>query len=70
VKKKKSRFDQLGIDTKKNITPKHRLEDQITKIIKHATQSIRMQAANIDWDAIKYDLRIRPQIPVLIVKAL
>ena len=37
LKRKKSRFDQLGIDTKKNITPKNKLENQITRIIKQAT---------------------------------
>lgn len=49
LKKKKTRADQLGIDTKKNITPKNKLENQITKIIKDATVEIRQQAALIRW---------------------
>jgi len=41
LRRKKSRYDQLGIDTKKNVTPKNKLENQLTRIIKQATQSIR-----------------------------
>jgi len=49
LRKKKTRYDLLGIDTKKNFTPKNKLENQITRIIKQATQSIREQAAFIKW---------------------
>jgi hypothetical protein len=68
-KKKKTRADQLGIDTKKNITPKNKLENQITKIIKDATVQIRLQASYIKWEDLKYNLRIKPQIPHLIKKS-
>jgi hypothetical protein len=69
LKKKKTRADQLGIDTKKNITPKNKLENQITKIIKDATVQIRQQASAIRWDDLKYELRIKPQLPLLIKQA-
>jgi hypothetical protein len=65
-RKKKSRSEMLGIDTRKNITPKNRLENQITRIIKDATAGIRQQAAHINWEDIKYELRIKPQLPYLI----
>jgi hypothetical protein len=67
---KRSRSDQLGIDTKKNITAKKRCEMQITKIIKEATKYIRAQANLTSWADIKFQLRIRPQIPYLMVEAL
>ena len=60
VRRNKSRADKLGIDSKKNFTSRNKLENQITKIIKHATQSIRNQAALIKWQDIQYDLRIKP----------
>lgn len=60
----------MGIDMKKNITPKNKLENQITRIIKQATLSIRQQASAIKWEDLKFELRIKPQIPLLIVKAL
>jgi hypothetical protein len=65
-RKKKSRSEMLGIDTRKNITPKNRLENQITRIIKDATAGIRQQAAHIKWEDINYELRIKPQLPYLI----
>jgi chromatin segregation and condensation protein Rec8/ScpA/Scc1 (kleisin family) len=69
LRRRRSRADQLGIDTKKNITPKNTLENQITRIIKEATASIRQQAAFIDWHDIKFELRIKPQLPYLIHQA-
>lgn len=66
VRRKKSRSELLGIDAKKNITPKNRLENQITRIIKDATASIRQQASHIKWEDIKYELRIKPQLPYII----
>ena len=69
VRKKRTRADQLGIDMKKNITPKNRLEAQITRIIKQVTQPIRTQASRINWQDISYDLRIRPQIPTLLLRS-
>ena len=68
-KKKKTRADQLGIDTKKNITPKNKLENQITKIIKDATVGIRQQAGYIRWEDLSYELRMKPQLPLLIKQA-
>lgn len=49
LRRRRDRFDLLGIDMKKNVTPKNRLENQLTKIIKHATQGIRSQAGVINW---------------------
>lgn len=69
-KKRRTRSDQLCIDSKKNITPKNKLENHITKIIKIATSEIRLQARQIDWKAIKYNLRIKPSIPELLVNAI
>ena len=41
LRKKKTRFEQLGIEPGKSLSPKQKLESQITKIIKDATASIR-----------------------------
>lgn len=37
MKRKKNRADLLGIDMKKNLTPKNKLENQLTAILKSAT---------------------------------
>lgn len=68
-RKKKTRSEMLGIDTKKNVTPKHLLESQVTRIIKEATAGIRQQAAHIRWEDISYELRIKPQLPYLVKEA-
>lgn len=57
----------LGISFKKNLTPKHVLEDQITKIFKYATVSIRKQALGVKWEDISLSMRIRPEIPYLTI---
>lgn len=41
----------------------------MTKIIKDATAGIRQQAAHIRWEDIKYESRIKPQLPYLIKEA-
>lgn len=51
---------------KKTMTPKHLLETQLARIIKDATAGIREQAAHISWQDIKYEQRIKPQLPYLI----
>jgi ASC-1-like (ASCH) protein len=65
-KKKKTRSEQLGIDPSKNLTAKNKFENQVTKIIKDATALIRQQASHIKWEDLKFELRIKPQIPYLI----
>ena len=69
-RRKKSRYDLLGIDTKKNFTSKNKLENQLTRIIKQATQPIREQAACIKWEDLKFELRIRPEIPRCVMQSM
>lgn len=68
--RKKTRFEKLGLDKNQNMTPRVKLENQITRIIKHATREIRQFTANMKWSCIRFDDRIRPEIPLKIVTAM
>lgn len=69
TKKSKDRVKQLGIPNKKQLSPKAILENQISQIIKKATFLVRKQAKEIKWADIKFEQRIKPQIPYLIMEA-
>ena len=58
----------LGI--KKNLNPKAKLQSQITYLIRMASYKIRQFSAHIKWSSIKFEERIKPQIPLKIVKAM